>query len=262
MRKTDESEYVGKIFGDLKIIRRVESKVREAKWFCICSCGYNTIVATSKLKEGKNCCSKCSKNRRGKPANFIDLTGQKFGHLLVLKQVTGNRYGHTKYECQCDCGNKPVLLAALLKKQTYCVKCKPGAENWERKTTDTHKYCIRCKTFKKLEEFRIRTDRKDGRDSYCVFCAREYQQQWKRKSFYGMTEEQYNEALKTHSQKCAMCGRYDNLIIDHCHLTGKFRGLICRFCNFILGRFKDDPSILHKAQKYLNQHIHEPISCS
>ncbi len=262
MIETKEIDYVGKVFGNLTIIRKVESNVREAKWFCLCSCGHNTIVATSKLKRGQTCCSRCSKNRRGKPANFIDITGQKFGRLLVIKQVKGNRYGHSKYECLCDCGNRPIILAAQIKKQTYCIKCKPGAENWEKKATDTHKYCRRCKTFKLLEDFRKRP-KNNYWEAYCYSCAKEYQQEWKRKQFYGMTKEQYDEALINHGRKCAMCGRYDELIIDHCHVTGKFRGLICRFCNFILGRFKDDPNILDKAKKYLNQHIHhEPISCS
>ena len=45
MKQLDVSDYVGKVFGQLTIIRKVESKVREAKWFCLCSCGANTIVA-------------------------------------------------------------------------------------------------------------------------------------------------------------------------------------------------------------------------
>ena len=58
-KHTDYSDFIGKKFGDLTIIRRSESKVREPKWFCLCVCGRNTIVASSKLKQGQNCCTTC-----------------------------------------------------------------------------------------------------------------------------------------------------------------------------------------------------------
>ena len=35
---------------------------------------------------------------------FIDLTGQKFGRLLVLERAE-NKYGRTAWKCKCDCGN-------------------------------------------------------------------------------------------------------------------------------------------------------------
>jgi hypothetical protein len=60
---------------------------------------------------------------------------------------------------------------------------------------------------------------------------------------------------------CAICGSRENrkingkyateLSIDHCHRTGKVRGLLCHCCNLALGLFKDNPALLEKAASYL-----------
>ena len=42
-----------------------------------------------------------------------------------------------------------------------------------------------------------------------------------------------------------------SLAVDHCHTTGEVRGLLCFGCNTALGRFKDDPTLLKNAIKYL-----------
>ena len=58
--------------------------------------------------------------------------------------------------------------------------------------------------------------------------------------------------------KCAICeAELDNgkhTCVDHCHTTGKIRGLLCTRCNWALGGFKDNPVILHSAIKYLQKH--------
>jgi len=41
--------------------------------------------------------------------------------------------------------------------------------------------------------------------------------------------------------------------VDHDHKTGKIRGLLCKRCNVGMGYFKDDPSILKKAVRYLEE---------
>lgn len=49
---------------------------------------------------------------------------------------------------------------------------------------------------------------------------------------------------------CDICGR-EGQHVDHDHLTGMHRGLLCRTCNVGLGYFRDDPRILRRASAYL-----------
>jgi hypothetical protein len=70
--------------------------------------------------------------------------------------------------------------------------------------------------------------------------------------------KQYMEMLEAQGRQCALCGKEwqgfnksKSLVIDHCHETGKVRGLLCGDCNTALGRFGDDPVRLRAAITYL-----------
>lgn len=76
------------------------------------------------------------------------------------------------------------------------------------------------------------------------------------KQNYGINYEEYEELLKKHNYKCAICQSNSSennkkLHLDHCHETGKIRGFLCRACNHGLGNFKDDIDLLEKAKEYL-----------
>lgn len=80
------------------------------------------------------------------------------------------------------------------------------------------------------------------------------------KRHYGLSKEQYEELLSTQGHCCAICGlpegatiagRKLRLSVDHCHDSGKVRGLLCSNCNNGLGRFKDSMGALQAAIRYL-----------
>jgi len=74
---------------------------------------------------------------------------------------------------------------------------------------------------------------------------------------YNLTLKQFNQMLEAQDDKCAICGYSDKSdsnmfpLVDHCHETGKVRGLLCMNCNQALGKFQDNPKLLKKAINYL-----------
>lgn len=79
---------------------------------------------------------------------------------------------------------------------------------------------------------------------------------------YGLTVEAYNSMLESQNMCCAICGngrpsvsgKRSSFLVDHDHVTGKNRGLLCHNCNVSLGLMKDSPVILRKAAEYLESH--------
>ncbi len=62
------------------------------------------------------------------------------------------------------------------------------------------------------------------------------------KAKYGITEEEFNKMLENQGGRCKICnserkGRY-NFHVDHCHKTGRVRGLLCSNCNTTLGFYE------------------------
>ena len=143
------------------------------------------------------------------------------------------------------------------------------------------KSCACCKEFLPEENFSTDKSRKDGLFKYCKKCNSEqykknrnakceYQKnyrlenkerhkEWTRKSHlkkkYNLTPDEYFNMLAQQNNICAICNVLftDTLVpqIDHCHTTGRVRGLLCRACNTAIGMLKEDPTILQNAQNYL-----------
>lgn len=134
------------------------------------------------------------------------------------------------------------------------------------------KRCSKCGEVKSTSLFHKNKGRKDGLADRCKVCARKVandsykanpEHRWrieiKRK--YGLTAIQYYMMLDQQGGKCKICkgigpggaGRTSRMAIDHCHETGKVRGILCNRCNRALGLFEDDISNLTAAIEYLSR---------
>jgi hypothetical protein len=99
-----------------------------------------------------------------------------------------------------------------------------------------------------------------GYRSECQQCLNRRVQHSIRKGLYGINREQYQELLVKQDGRCAACGsggtamangRVKELAVDHCHVTGKIRGLLCHDCNSALGAVKDDANRLRRLASYV-----------
>lgn len=83
------------------------------------------------------------------------------------------------------------------------------------------------------------------------------------KKRFGINIEQYQEMLEAQGGGCAICGGKDenySLAVDHCHATGRIRGLLHSKCNQGIGLFGDSPDLLRAAAAYLERHALAPAA--
>ncbi|MFW9875964.1 MAG: endonuclease VII domain-containing protein [Candidatus Thorarchaeota archaeon] len=74
----------------------------------------------------------------------------------------------------------------------------------------------------------------------------------------------YNKMVKKQNGRCAICNKNETaltkdnkikkLSVDHCHNTGKVRGLLCIKCNFAIGQLNDDLTLILKLYQYIRKH--------
>lgn len=86
-----------------------------------------------------------------------------------------------------------------------------------------------------------------------------HQRNWLRKN-YSISLEEYQNLYELQNGLCGICNsvgfkisknQRQNIVIDHCHKSGKVRGLLCHNCNRGLGLFKDSKEYLYNAILYL-----------
>ena len=154
---------------------------------------------------------------------------------------------------------------------------------------DIQKMCPKCKQKKDYTSFSKSSKNKDGMQVYCKVCysgygktdiararersrgtsphRRKMMRLWNKtkaglnsqlKSIYGINIEEYNRLFKEQNGGCAICNNPNvndrRLCVDHSHITGKVRGLLCHRCNSALGLVAENVEILHSCINYLGRH--------
>lgn len=139
------------------------------------------------------------------------------------------------------------------------------------------KVCIKCEISKPLSDFYKRTDTGKYRND-CKDCRNDYnlklyhkshkqkenhrKASWKHniKKKYGLTVKEFRELEAEQDYKCNCCGiskeqtQQKELCVDHDHLTGEIRGLLCLQCNAGIGMLGDNLEGVQKAYDYLFRH--------
>jgi hypothetical protein len=68
---------------------------------------------------------------------------------------------------------------------------------------------------------------------------------------YGISEQEFQIRLSAQNGLCAICQTAPGTDVDHDHVTGKIRGILCGSCNRGVGLFKDDAELLSRATDYV-----------
>lgn len=124
--------------------------------------------------------------------------------------------------------------------------------------------CMVCRRKKHLENPEKKAIHRKGASTWYYNNPEKAKNQRLRK--YGITLDEYNSMREVQNYSCAVCERHEedvergratssstSLQVDHCHGTQKIRGLLCTNCNTMLGKAKDDVSILEAAIEYLKE---------
>jgi len=128
------------------------------------------------------------------------------------------------------------------------------------------KECVHCGLTKPLTDFPIGKRCKDGHKGRCKECVKLFVKSrgYKNRSLppeiqhrndiarkYGLLPVEERRLLHLANHQCQVCSNKTDLTIDHNHVTGAIRGILCRKCNSALGLVKDDAELLLKLIGYL-----------
>ena len=185
------NDMVGLTFSKLTVIRRDYEKEKTLKskrrcWLCQCICGNIISVQENNLKSGNTKSCGCMKNKWISEKNTKDLTGERYGRLLVLKRdfTKCNKSRHTFWICKCDCGETVsinetslqngdtkscgCLNRELASKRSYITfkdQKKEKHPRWKGGITD------QCKLLRNSDEYEFWRDKVFKRDNYTCQCC-------------------------------------------------------------------------------------------
>lgn len=132
--------------------------------------------------------------------------------------------------------------------------CKDCGKTWREAYAEKNREHIaaRMREYRAKNADRLKAGQRAYKNKHAATLAAK-----KREKHTGFSPAYFAAALESQGFACAICKR-DFLLLakqqvhaDHCHVTGRPRGVLCQVCNTGLGKFSDDPAMLRKAAEYL-----------
>lgn len=185
-------DLAGETFGRWTVLRRESNdKSGNIRWLCRCKCGKKGIVHGNGLREGTSQSCGCLRQELVGRRTTIEMTGQKYGLLTVLKRSGSTLRNRAAWLCQCDCGNKTVVNGMALRTnhtkscgclQITAVSLPHGQASFNRLFSQTKREAKYRKYEWQLtkEQFRILTSQP------CFYCGTEPKQGGLRKDCNGL----------------------------------------------------------------------------
>ncbi|MCC5475101.1 endonuclease VII domain-containing protein [Streptomyces sp. JA03] len=122
-----------------------------------------------------------------------------------------------------------------------------------------HKYCRTCGEIKPHSEWTRNSSASDGLATLCEACKAVKGRQHHLKCDYNLTEAERDAMIASQRGLCAICPDAPPVHVDHCHKTGRVRGVLCFNCNSAIGKLRDDPDVGRRAVAYLEGNLWKPI---
>lgn len=146
-----------------------------------------------------------------------------------------------------------------------------GEQGSDSKGAEPTKACSTCRKTKPLSAYYARGGAEGGLRARCRACVNAaFRDRYssdpdmvaqirarKLESRYGISVERYDALLALQGDRCALCrsddpgGRWESFHVDHCHETGRVRGLLCHKCNVALGSLGDTVESVVAALEYV-----------
>lgn len=214
--------------------------------------------------------------RRYPAATVVDIskTCSKCRETRLLSQFNKDKNSSDGWFSTCK----------ACQKENYNLKFKGNTEHQKEKYKKSkqlrqlplpllpvEKKCSVCLTVKSVDQFNKKSTIKDGLMAACRACTKAINKDWRSKNTrpkekikrynlkkYQLTLEGFYLLREMQGDRCAICKCEMSLTrqgpcIDHCHSSGRIRGLLCSSCNRGLGHFKDRPEFLVSAAEYIKK---------
>ncbi|MFE9997827.1 endonuclease VII domain-containing protein [Streptomyces avermitilis] len=114
-----------------------------------------------------------------------------------------------------------------------------------------HKLCLKRGGVEPCSAWRRDATASDGLSARCKACRAVEGRAGRLELQYGLTEAERDETVASRMGICVICLKAPAAHVDHCHKTGRVRGVLCFNCNSAIGKLGDDPDAVRRAAAYL-----------